>query len=115
MEPVSPMLSDYWIAQAHFRWTKDISSVRTKEFEGGQLDHFKYAGFLCYWLRRCPPLYDVARNIDTAIAGIRHRDPNKILIQYGNVFAAFDIGLRICHYWESARTDINYHLEVREK
>lgn len=113
MEPVIPVLSDYWIAQAHFRWLKDINSVREKEYNGGALDHFKSAGFLCYWLRRCPPLYDLVTNPDIQFARIRHREPKKVLIQYGNVFAAFDIGLRICRYWESARTDIAYPDPVR--
>jgi hypothetical protein len=114
MEPIVPVLSDYWISQAHYRWTKDINSVREKEYAGGTLDHFKSAGFLCYWLRRCPPLSELTTNLDTTFAGIRHREPNKLLIQYGNVFAAFDIGLRICRYWESARTDIAYPDAVRE-
>lgn len=115
MEPVSPVLSDYWISQAHLRWTKDVSYVSTKEYEGGALDHFKYSGFLCYWLRRCPPLSDICWNADLALAGIRYRHPKTILTQYGNVFAAFDIGLRICRYWESARTDIPYPTATRAK
>jgi hypothetical protein len=115
MEPVVPVLSEYWIGQAHFRWTKDVAVVSSKEYGGRPLDHFKYAGFLCYWLRRCPPLSELATNPDLAIAGIRYRDPKKILVQYGNVFAAFDIGLRICRYWESARRDIGYSEEVRDK
>jgi hypothetical protein len=62
---------------------------------------------------RCPPLTDLHQNMDTKLAGIRHRDPKEILIQYGNVFAAFDIGLRICRYWESRRSDIGYTPEMR--
>lgn len=72
-------------------------------------------GFLCYWLRRCPPMAEIMSNPDLALAGIRYRGPNKILTQYGNVFAAFDIGLRICRYWESARTDIAYTPEARQQ
>lgn len=115
LEPVFPILSDYWISHAHYRWSKDIALVSKKEYEGRPLDHFKYAGFLCYWLRRCPPLCGLSTNPDTTFAGIKHRDPKPILVQYGNVFAAFDIGLRICRYWESARTDINYSPEIRQK
>jgi hypothetical protein len=115
MEPVTPLLSDYWTRQAHFRWVKDIRTVSSKEYDGRPLDHFKHAGFLCYWLRRCPPLYDLAKNPDPAFAGIKYRDPKKVLTQYGNVFAAFDIGLRICRYWESARTDIGYSNAVRDQ
>jgi hypothetical protein len=115
MEPVSPVLSEYWISQAHYRWTKDIDRASKKEYGGLPLDHFKRAGFLCYWLRRCPPLTELMSNPDLAFAGIKFRDPNRILTQYGNVFAAFDIGLRICRYWESARTDIKYPPEVRKK
>jgi hypothetical protein len=113
MEPVEPDLSDYWIAQAYYRWTKDISFVSAKEYEGRPLDHFKLSGFLCYWLRRCPPLNDLHENVDTKFASIRHRDPKAILVKYGNVFAAFDIGLRICRYWEARRTDIRYPDDVR--
>jgi hypothetical protein len=32
MEPVSPILSEYWIAQAHYRWTKDIEHTSEKEY-----------------------------------------------------------------------------------
>lgn len=114
MEPVSPILSEYWIAQAHYRWTKDIEHTSKKEYGGRPLDHFKRAGFLCYWLRRCPPLSDLMANPDLVFAQIRYRDKSPILTQYGNVFAAFDIGLRICRYWESARTDINYSADQRQ-
>lgn len=114
MEPVEPVLSDYWIMQAYYRWSKDIGVVSAKEYEGRPLDHFKYAGFLCYWLRRCPPLCDFRKNADAALARIRLRQPNELLVQYGNVFAAFDIGLRICRYWESARKDIPYSSSTRE-
>lgn len=116
MEGVAPVLSDYWIAHAHHRWTKDMKYVSVKEYEGRPLDHFKRAGFLCYWLRRCPPLVDLTRNTDTQFAGVSHRDgPKRILVQYGNVYAAFDIGLRICRYWEAARNDIEYPPEIRKK
>lgn len=116
MEAVSPVLSDYWIAHAHYRWTKDMRYVSDKEYEGRALDHFKRAGFLCYWLRRCPPLTDLARNPDARFAGVVHREGRKaLLVQYGNVYAAFDIGLRICRYWEAARTDIKYPTEERER
>src|SRR5207244_4044836 len=79
MEPVLPVLSEYWIAQAHFRWTKDVVYVSSKEYGGRPLDHFKYSGFLCYWLRRCPPLSELGQNPDVALAGIRYREPKKIL------------------------------------
>lgn len=114
MEPVLPILSEYWIAQAHYRWTKDVEYSSSKEYGGRPLDHFKRAGFLCYWLRRCPPLAELMANPDVAFARIKHRDTSPILTQYGNVFAAFDIGLRICRFWESARTDINYSADQRQ-
>jgi hypothetical protein len=115
MEAVAPVLSDYWILQAYLRWNKDVLYASSKEYEGAPLDHFKYSGFLCYWLRRCPPMSDLQENFDTNFAGIKHRKPNEILIRYGNVFAAFDIGLRICRYWESARKDLRHSSEMRQK
>ncbi len=115
MEPVTPVLSEYWIYQAHYRWAKDMEHSSKKEYDGRPLDHFKRAGFLCYWLRRCPPMAELMSNPDLTFAQIKFRDPNKILTQYGNVFAAFDIGLRICRYWEFARTDINYDSETRQR
>jgi hypothetical protein len=114
-QPVAPVLSEYWISQAYMRWTKDVGYVSTKEYGGRALDHFKLAGFLCYWLRRCPPLSELEWNPDPALAGIKFRGPNRVLTLYGNVFAAFDIGLRICRYWESARKDIPYSQDVRSK
>jgi hypothetical protein len=113
MESVGPMFSDYWIRHAHFRWMKDMKYVSGKEYDGGNLDHFKRAGFLCYWLRRCPPLSDIGRNPDTHFASIRHRKDKPILIQYGNAFAAFDISFRLCRYFESSRKDRNYSPETR--
>ena len=81
MEPIGPVLSDYWIRQAHYRWAKDIKVVSGKEYEGRPLDHFKYSGFLCYWLRRCPTLCDLYKNPDVILAGIRSREPKEILIR----------------------------------
>ena len=68
MEPVYPALSDYWIAQAHYRWVRDLNYSSNKEFSGGEFDHFKNAGFLCYWLRRCPPIFEFLHNEDTRFA-----------------------------------------------
>jgi hypothetical protein len=114
MEPIVPAISEYWTAQAHYRWSKDTARVRSKEYDGRPLDHFKLSGFLCYWLRRCPPLTSLHHNPDLKFASVKLRgEPSKILVQYGNVFAAFDIGLRICRYWEAARTDIKYDADAK--
>jgi hypothetical protein len=103
--PLAPIFSDYWISQAYIHYEKDVDRVSNNEFQGKPLDHFKRAGFLSYWLRRCPPIAEFGRNPDLALAGIKLRDPHALEKFHGNQWAAFDIGFRICRFFEAYRKD----------
>lgn len=105
MSQVQPGISGYLCEQAHQRWVKDVSRVSDHEFDGGPLDHFKRAALLCYWLRRYPPICEFGKNPDLQIAGIRFRKFDGREVRYANQFAAFDVGFRICRFWEANRED----------
>jgi hypothetical protein len=99
-----PEISEYWTRLASKHFAKDVGRVSNKEYDGQPLDHFKRAGFLCFWLRRCPPLYGFSLNPDPIISSVRSRGGHdRTELFYGNQLASFDIGFRICRYWEAAR------------
>lgn len=100
-----PLVSEYLCTLAHQRWVKDVTRVSDHEYDGGPLDHFKQAALLCYWLRRYPPISELSMNPDVKLASIKLRNPNGDEVRYANQMAAFDLGFRLCRFWEANRVD----------
>ena len=93
------------LIDAHLFWQKDLSRVSEFDLGGKDPDHFKRAGHLAYWIRRCAPISmlvqeDLPRD---------HRLPDEAKLQrakrYANEITAFDIGWRIVSFFESRRSD----------
>lgn len=87
---------------------KDIRRVSTIEYDGHPLDHFKRCGHLCYWLRRARPIADIETLtlLEPSMLSPKEQRLRKLLLDYGNEYVAFDIGFRICRFFQAKRTDI---------
>jgi hypothetical protein len=79
---------------AHHFWQKDLVRVSKREFDGGELDHFKQSGHLSYWLRRQSPV------IRWDISGSNHEEYANFLVTCGNEHFSFMLGYRLCLYFE---------------
>jgi hypothetical protein len=82
------------MAQAREGWIQDVD--RGKAEDSDELDHFKQAGYLAYWLRR--------RVIINAIDHLANRVDDastKNFVQFGNEIASFQVGFRICLTYEA--------------
>lgn len=106
-ELITPKISNFRILQAHNRWCKDVKRISNNEYDGKTLDHFKQSALLCFWLRRFSPVSEYIE--DPALkpfeGRIRYNDNDRFLYKYGAQKAAFDIGFRICRFFEARRAD----------
>lgn len=100
-EQYVPKISEFQSHQAQERWVTDIENIKHKENGGRELDHFKLAAHLAFWLKRFSPIASFQKNADLAIAGVKLRDNGDYIYSYGNTQAAFLIGFDICAYWEA--------------
>lgn len=93
------------LTEAQSLWMFDMDRV-LKEMppKTRQLDHFKQAAFLAFWLRRLLPVNETRlrhppRGDETMFFEQRQID----FLRYGNEIAALLIGFQICLFYESAR------------
>jgi len=103
-------------------WQKDLVRIRHVEENVGEPDHLKQAGHLAYWLRRAAPISEavpalagdempvqtwpiVVQTFGSEMLAERQKILRDMLLQYGNEYAAFDIGFRICRYFEAKRIE----------
>lgn len=104
---LSPMISRYLLKETFSLWRKDLRRVSHMELNGSELDHFKQAAHLCYWLRRSSPISDFADHLpDGAALSDKQKDVRDLIFRYGNEFAAFDVGYRLCRFFEAKRDDV---------
>jgi len=83
---------------AQFQWMGDRERIGKRQ--GGDLDHFKECGHLCFWLRRSKVFLDCApigngREIDDEL--------KDVVLVYPHEYVAFDISFRICRYFVAKR------------
>lgn len=81
-------------------WKNDLK--RIKEFEMSdsyQLDHFKHAAHMVYWLRRALPIISIqsAEQDPTQY----EEQEQQLLFKYANQYCAFDFGFKLCAFFES--------------
>ncbi len=70
---------------------------------GKELDHFKHASHLCFWLRRMGPILEVFP-IDSKIPPDTVGDKGKeleLILKYRNEYLAFQVGLFMCGDFEA--------------
>lgn len=93
------------MGEAYDYWIEDLDRTLDKgiDRETVSLDHFKEASFLVFWLRRMIPIDTyLKQNLGDRYAG-KMSDDQKYFLQYGNEICAFQIGFRICLYFEISR------------
>jgi hypothetical protein len=89
------------ILEAHTQWRGDLERISEFELNDGIPDHFKQAGHLAYWLRRCKPIYELNENKSYPPAGTKEdvdftTDGQELLLKYANEYLAFSLGYHIC-------------------
>ncbi|MBF0346392.1 MAG: hypothetical protein HQL81_01880 [Magnetococcales bacterium] len=98
-----PSLSRQYLEDARRAWIDDISRVSDREMSGEELDHFKHASHLCFWLRRMGPILEVLQ-IDPGIPPDTVGDKGKeleLILKYRNEYLAFQVGLFMCGDFEA--------------
>ena len=96
-----PALNQSGIWDIHERWKDDIERISANDFERGDLDHFKQGGHLCFWVRRtravieCYPTTEEAEELSPIVTDV--------LLMYPNEYLGWDIGFKICRYFEAKR------------
>jgi len=104
---VAVTLDNRRLWDAHGLWLEDLDRLKTYELAGGTPDHYKQSGHLIYWLRRSSPVIamtDIAgkKKISSDVADFR-----TLLFRYGNEYLAFDLGFRLCRFFESQKEGLD--------
>lgn len=106
-----PRLQAVRLLDAYYQWQQDLDRVSKFELNSGIPDHYKQCGHLIYWLRRASPVVewvDASKNLGDA-EGFPDRPEDiqlkELLFKYGNEYLAFDLGYRICRFFEIGRVD----------
>lgn len=92
-------------------WQSDLERVGDREYGGGQLDQYKMAGYLCFWLRRESPIIAISESpqmgrLEAGNDVIQELvDDQEFLYKYANEYLAFETGFRLCLNVEIWRAD----------
>jgi hypothetical protein len=90
------------IGEAYDYWVEDTDRTLRDGMPGGteELDHFKHASFMAFWIRRRLPINKI---IFQASLGERQdrkfTDDQKFFTTYANEICAFSIGMKICLFY----------------
>lgn len=89
------------LKSAHNLWLKDLKRVSENDMGNGNLDHFKHAGYLAFWIRRASPLIRIDFE-EEAFEKLSEGDQYYVdfLTQFGNEHLAFTLGYEICLFFE---------------
>lgn len=90
------------LLEAYVLWLNDLDRVKQFEMHGSiELDHFKQAAHLSYWLRRVAPILSV-QNAEEGKSK-QSEALYKVLVKYGNQYCALDLGFHLCGFFEANR------------
>lgn len=89
-------LSDIRIREARFDWLHDCDRIRVNGSDNP--DHFKRAGYLCFWLRRRVLIEAIVSMEDAPLS-----DFQAFFHQFGNEICSFMVCFRICFFFECRR------------
>lgn len=104
-----PIVTPRYLTHVHDYYHADLerSLDHGTPDETVELDHFKHAAFLCFWLRRINPIHDIQflaslgeRRAWEEAAQIPETTKWDIFSNYGNEICAFEFGLRIALFFE---------------
>ena len=87
------------LAEARDYWLEDTNRTLARGMSDGtdELDHFKHAGFISFWLRRRLPINLLTFLVDEA--GQDFTEEQKFFSLYANEICAFQICLQICIFY----------------
>lgn len=103
-------LSKKRVRQAHGYYLRDAERFRNYGIEGNSdLDHFKHAGILAYWLRRRMIINTVIFEKHPSLPDEKMPFPvqEDFSEEYENEYCAFLFGLKICSHYEGKATHDN--------
>jgi hypothetical protein len=84
--------SAHRLGEVHDYWQADATRGNLKE-----LDFFKHASLIAFWLRRYLPIHSTS--FGKGMDDVTSRDQD-FFLQYGNEICALRIGLDLCSYYE---------------
>lgn len=91
-----PLISDWRLRDAHNFWQEDTERMLRENMPEGttDLDHFKHAAFIAFWLRRLVPINELHRG------DLQDKQPAPEEVQefmrYVNELCALHVGFQIC-------------------
>lgn len=92
----------------HF-WTEDLRRLQFSLGNDVIPDHYKQAAHLAYWIRRQGPILEYKdldnRNDWPNSLTASERKVRDLLICYSSEYPAFDLGYRICWFYEVGRLE----------
>lgn len=101
-----PICSNRRAGEAYEYWQADVNRTLNNGIDKGttELDHFKNASFIAFWLRRMIPINEVRiispQGTDTSE---RRHERRVRYFKYGNELSAFLIGYKICINYEAQK------------
>ena len=86
-------------------WQEDTSRALNEgsDAETEELDQFKHASFIAFWLRRLCPINEVYRN-QSYPDGTRRENVSTeqaYFLRYGNELCAFVVGYQLCQFYHA--------------
>lgn len=81
--------------EAFDAWHEDLKHKPNRVHESVDLDPYKRAGFLCYWLRR-RNVVDEIRPDGTDVADPKQMQKTELFAAYGNELCSFYLGYQFC-------------------
>lgn len=93
------------LGEAHDFWLEDVDRVLKVGIQAGttDLDHFKHASFIAFWLRRMIPVNDTNREPQSVMARTATSAEQSKFFRYGNELCALLIGFQLCLFYESSK------------
>lgn len=97
-------ISDRRMGEAYDFWIGDVERALQNgtDEETTELDHFKHAAFIAFWLRRLIPINDIWFQATAGNDGCGASAPQVRFSRYGNEICALSAGFMICLSYELA-------------
>lgn len=96
--------SERRLGETYDFWKVDAKRTLDSGIDKGsrELDHFKHASFIAFWLRRQIPINRTLRlRADGVVGGGEpYSSEQEFFFRYGNEICALGIGLELCLYYE---------------
>lgn len=103
---LAPLCSERRTSEAYFYWQSDIKRTLSEGIEATtvELDHFKHAAFIPFWLRRVIPINEIRVELPQGEDKSSLRYQRRIrYYKFGNELSSFLIGYKICANYEAGR------------